>query len=500
MKACIRLRASREQGVDSFASEENDPRLQPDAVGINSLPNELMLTIFSYLNTRELLLCASVCERWRHVSSDRHVWSQRLRRAVCLFWTTIVCDHQPIPRGCLPGIHNEAHPRDIYVFLVRFVSSPCRHREYQQDMGLATSRWSVMLALDEDEETAESRATRKGQVKSEEDEEYAETAASLTNSLQTSVTSLVLNWWEQMMRSLYWLASPSSAALSQMAGSCNQRLAVLGPGFDRRATSHLFRKIVGTDNYAFEPVTMFPGHLGFGSGLTLRLSAEAQQMASIVEEAVDLVAAAAVAASTTPRQREEDFLFDLIHLYSLSGHLNHNFEDQFSRICMSRLFKRTTQPPQVTEAEVLLGLRVSEAMQQLSRELTGLIYVVDARDRLDQLSYLHAELAAILRGFPANTADQLPVLILYVMPKEEIVLRPETEPIQLPLFPGQPANCNIFRGYRFTLSWQGSLITPIVAMRLFELANPWRLQKCASNDVISFIQGMLWLKSKVLSR
>ena len=40
---------------------------------VSSLPDELLLNIFSYLNAGDLLTAARVCKRWQPLASDKYV-------------------------------------------------------------------------------------------------------------------------------------------------------------------------------------------------------------------------------------------------------------------------------------------------------------------------------------------------------------------------------------------------------------------------------------------
>lgn len=139
-------------------------------------------------------------------------------------------------------------------------------------------------------------------------------------------------------------------------------------------------------------------------------------------------------------------------------------------------------------------------MHELCRTLDGLIYAIDARESTDQLSHLYYELRAVLRGFPAQLADQIPIVVLYIMPAEDIKLSEEAsnrrklqQVIQLP---DLAVNRDSYSGAEYTAAWHESLLHPISVLRLFEFANPWRLQKCSSNDLKTLIQSIMWLNTR----
>ncbi|VDN15738.1 unnamed protein product [Dibothriocephalus latus] len=148
------------------------------------------------------------------------------------------------------------------------------------------------------------------------------------------------------------------------------------------------------------------------------------------------------------------------------------------------------------EQEFLSNLTVTEEMRELCRTIDGLIYAIDARESADQLSHLYFELSAVLRGFPPKVANKVPISILYIMPKEAIKLsvqRTEQEPV---LVQPELVNRDSYSGAEYTAAWHDSLLLPISALRLFEFSNPWRLQKCSSNDIKTLIQGIMWLHVK----
>ncbi|CAH8478562.1 unnamed protein product [Heterobilharzia americana] len=57
-------------------------------------------------------------------------------------------------------------------------------------------------------------------------------------------------------------------------------------------------------------------------------------------------------------------------------------------------------------------------------------------------------------------------------------------------------NRDSYSGADYTFSWCGSLLQPLTCLHLFEFQNPWRLQKCASNDIKAVIQSFMWLRSR----
>uniref|UniRef100_A0A0X3NH34 F-box domain-containing protein n=1 Tax=Schistocephalus solidus TaxID=70667 RepID=A0A0X3NH34_SCHSO len=524
-----------------------------------SLPNELLLRIFSHLDADQLLICGRVCRRWRAVSGDWHLWQAKLLEAMGSQWCTIVCHSRP-RRVLSLRDPSAVHPREIYQFLLQFIPKCQLNSSPQQ-------------AANADALTVTNTEQRSGSLPSEPDDGEdggARTTGSGGTGPRLMPFSAILSAWWGQLRNAFPFPNRSAAASE---ASARPRFVLFGPGFDHRDTNHLFRKMVDARTKSFEPIDMFIGHMGFGSGITLRLSAQAQEAvmdSSICSSHDSLLPPRTTgnhqqhpqkqgkrtpassppspspsppqgrhsclsrpksvyrASSTLPSHRSPappptspcafdfqpfgvhnaefpchchklyDFTFDLSFLYSLPAHLNHVFNDQYSRLCVSRLFVHSSSaghgelPP---ELDFLSSLTVTEEMRELCRTIDGLIYAIDARESADQLSHLYFELSSVLRGFPPKVANRIPIIILYIMPKEAIKLSVQRSE-QPVLVQPELVNRDSYSGAEYTAAWHDSLLLPISALRLFEFSNPWRLQKCSSNDIKTLIQGIMWLHVK----
>lgn len=206
--------------------------------------------------------------------------------------------------------------------------------------------------------------------------------------------------------------------------------------------------------------------------------------------------------------QHEDFTFDLSYLYSLPPHLKHVFNDQYTRLRVSRLFFHQQDVEQGEEREIasetlLSHLEVTHEMREICRKLDGLIYAIDARESAEQLALLYHELRAVLRAFPERTGRRIPLVVLYIMPKEDIKFQKATvastsatsaSVVSKP----ELVNRDSYSGAEYTAAWHDSILLVISALKLFELPNPWRLQKCSSNDIKTLIQSLMWLDLKYL--
>ncbi|TPP61998.1 Cyclin F box [Fasciola gigantica] len=481
----------------------------PPSTGLRNsaanLPNEVLLHIFSYVTCEDLWNCKDVCVNWSNAAMDHFLWQTKLCELLGTRWSVICCDKKP---QIVPDFRdlNVLHPCNIYRFLYHYVP-PHLHSRKESSTPINT--------LD----TTDLEPFR-------------------SRNFRPTIGEYILNWWNQIVRRF----SMTTARRASRPTPQPFRYAVFGPGFDARATSRLFSKLVDARTKSFEPTDMIPGRMGFGAGLTLRLYGQAQRAAydpslrphctpPIQKDSLDgALTPTGLSPNGTPistpintrrgqtesanplehtprnflQSRKllddtppmEDFIFDLHYLYAFHGHINDTYNYQRERILGSRLFSHPDLDEKITDTELLASLTVSESMQSILNGLNGMIYAIDARESLEQSLYLYYELQAVLRGLPAYIAKSVPIVILYIMPKEEIPLEP---------FPVRTVNrSNIteglnrdsYSGAEYTVSWRGSLLLPISCLRLFELPNPWRLQKCASNDIKAVIQSIMWLKSR----
>ncbi|CDS35635.1 Cyclin F box [Echinococcus multilocularis] len=486
------------------------------------LPNETLLHIFSFLDADQLLVCGQVCRRWRRLSLDWHLWQVKLFETR---WCTIVCPEppprdMPIPLPKSP-FHDPSsiHPRTVYRFLSQYIPK-C-------DGGDSGS----------------------GEL---DDTSSPPSTPSTVPEVHTSHLSAFIHSIIYHVRSLLPSRNSSPANASTAGASPNRpRFALFGPGLDHRWTSRLFWKMVDTHTRSFEPINVFTGHMGFESGITLRLFAQAQHAVmdgstrcssstrktscdspkpsntSTMSRFTSCLSASAVppmrsaeTESASPPlvhhsteypcqcHQHEDFTFDLSYLYSLPPHLKHVFNDQYTRLRVSRLFFHQQGVEREEEREIapemlLSHLEVTHEMREICRKLDGLIYAIDARESAEQLTLLYHELRAVLRAFPERTGRRIPLVVLYIMPKEDIKFQKTaaaSTSAALPPVVSKPelVNRDSYSGAEYTAAWHDSILLVISALKLFELPNPWRLQKCSSNDIKTLIQSLMWLNLKYL--
>lgn len=438
------------------------------------LPPEILLRVFTYLDSQDLVNCSYVCPIWNKIALDPYLWQKKLVGLLSTRWSTIICNQRP---DCTPDFYHlqTIHPFNVYLFLRNYVP--------QYLLGPQALEAEKSSQADQQDVSSDDQVSTK-----------------FSGTHRPTFGDIMWSWWHQMRRRF------SNNLVNRTAYTSRKkcRFAVFGPGFDQRATSCLFSKLVDSRTRSFEPLNMIPGRMGFGAGLTLRLHNQAQLAVngiSLETTQSDLnrtipswETSSLICSSTSEQNQPSDFIFDLHYLYSLSGHLSHRFDSQLERINSSRLFVRTNDNANSLNGKATANLTVSNEMRNLLSKLCGIIYALDARDSAEQISYLYDELNAALQGFPKAIASRIPVAILYIMPKEEIkikltpVKRNESNPNLL--------NRDSYSGADYTISWNGSLLLPLVYLKLFELKNPWRLQKCASNDIKAVIQCLIWLKSQ----
>lgn len=515
------------------------------------LPSEIVLRIFSYLDAEDLLHCEEVCQRWAVLASNWHLWQVKLFET---HWCTIVCpESSPCQPSPLQDLSSDTHPREIYRFLNQYIPKCSGDGgevdtldDGQFDDDSPTPPPSPVLT------TADLNLSPPGQGR----------IFSMMNNIGSYVRSLLPTWN---------LQRHGTTSSSGSLGDNKPGFAFFGPGLDHRWTSRLFWKMVDTRTRSFEPTNVFTGHMGFGSGITLRLFAQAQRavmdgstMCSSVssrkasnagQKPQPLPSSSATAAASTSSSASgnrfksclsapssppirspiqngpppllhhstdypcqchqyEDFTFDMSYLYSLPPHLKHVFNDQFTRLSVSRLLSHPSRmeseededmarirSPSRTPAELesfFSQLQVSAEMRDFCRKLDGLVYAIDARESVDQLAYLYYELRAVLHGFSETIAPRIPLVILYIMPKEDIRLSPGSHKQQRLVFKPELVNRDSYSGAEYTAAWHDSILLPISVLKLFELPNPWRLQKCSSNDIKTLIQSLMWLNLKYI--
>lgn len=494
---------------------DTDDRSLP-ADPFSRLPNEMILHIFSFLDADQLLACGQVCRRWRRLSHDWRLWQVKLFETR---WCTIVCPeppHQdmPIPLPNSP-LHDPSsiHPRTVYRFLSQYIP------KCDGGGGDIAELESDSLLLSPD---------------------------SSDNNLPCNLAAFVHSIIDHVRGLLPPRNSTANNAALANASASRPRFALFGPGLDHRWTSRLFWKMVDTRTRSFEPINVFTGHMGFGSGITLRLFAQAQHAvmdgSTRCSRKVSCDSAKPTNSSTYSRftscfsvppntpplrpfgdstdppllhhsteypcqcHQHKDFTFDLSYLYSLPPHLKHIFNDQYTRLRVSPLFvhsddlENQEQSNQEIPPELLLSnLGVTDEMRDICLTLDGLIYAIDAREAPEQLTLLYYELRAVLRAFPERTARRMPIVILYIMPKEEIKFEKHVEPSSSrTVLRPELVNRDSYSGAEYTEAWHDSILLVISALKLFELPNPWRLQKCSSNDIKTLIQSLMWLNLKYL--
>ncbi|TGZ59218.1 hypothetical protein CRM22_009214 [Opisthorchis felineus] len=481
------------------------------AVSMEDLPNEILLRIFSYLSAGDLLSCINVSRSWEYIASDGFLWQTKLCHLFGNRWFVVGCEEKPKEIPDFSDL-NVIHPSQIYVFLSKYV--PVHMLDDHQTLTMHSM------------------------------ENILPVAGALQSARQ-SLKEAISKWWN---RFIHRLSINISRQQNRTTGSL-YRFAVFGPGFDQRATNRLFSKLVDTRTKSFEPVNMIPGRMGFGAGLTLRLYAQAQLAAydssiqtQMKQQSLSKKSAGENSATscykTSPRlgnristrkvltlpetsnqtvstnastqsgsdtllHLHEDFVFDLHYIYSLRGHLSQRFKTQLERILSSRIFRHPSSDDPMTDMEVLESLSVTDNMSNILRTLNGIIYALDARDDMKESACLYNELRAVLRGLPEDIAKRIPIFILYIMPKEDINFKPFAPQVRKNSLSNlnnvELPNRDSYSGANYTVSWRGSLLLPISGLRLFELENPWRLQKCASNDIKAVIQGIMWLRERAPS-
>nr|CAH8827367.1 unnamed protein product [Trichobilharzia regenti] len=450
----------------------------------NDLPPEILLRVFNYLSTSDLISCISVCTNWRQVALDNYLWQKKLVLILRTRWSTLICDSKPSHALDLQRLQT-IHPYKVYHFLKNFVPQHLLtdQKEASKIQLFITKLNGLSISPNLSEDHTGNRF---------------------------SFSELFWNWFNSLKRR--FSIKHTSRINDTVRKRC--RFAIFGPGFDQRATSCLFSKLVDVKTKSFEPLNMIPGRMGFGAGLTLRLHNQAQ-IASLDSSLYysnktcerikyDTRQFIQTDTSTTCSSRGinhlGDFIFDLHYLYSLSGHLSHKFSSQLERIKASRLFTHSDHINVLSNDLILNNLVVSDEMRNLLHGICGLIYAVDARETTEQAFYLYTELKTVLKGFPNEIAHKIPIVILYIMPVEEILQDTNENDINLTHIKESKnevyLNRDSYSGADYTFSWCGSLLQPLTCLHLFEFQNPWRLQKCASNDIKAVIQSFMWLRSR----
>ncbi|TNN11721.1 hypothetical protein EWB00_004249 [Schistosoma japonicum] len=455
-------------------------------ITVNNLPQEILLHVFNHLDISDLINCIYVCSSWRQTALDNCLWQKKLITILKTQWSTFICDSKPKYAPDLQRLQT-IHPYKVYHFLKKYVP-----HHLLSDHEEASKIQILMKKINE---------------------------LSLTSAVRDSHTTrrltfneLFWNWWNNFRRRL------SINHTSRLNATTRQRcrFAVFGPGFDQNATSCLFSKLVNVKTKSFEPLNMIPGRMGFGAGLTLRLNNQAQMAAldsslyfshKIMEYTQKDYRNSILKKTYTHFLHDfnqlDDFIFDLHYLYSLSGHLSHKFNSQLERIYASRLFTYSNDVNNSSVTSTLLNrLVVSNEMKCLLHGICGIIYALDARETTEQTFYLYTELKTVLKGFPDEIAHKIPIVILYIMPVEDILQNNNVENCIHSNSTKDSTtnevylNRDSYSGEDYTFSWCGSLLQPLTCLHLFEFHNPWRLQKCASNDIKALIQCFMWLKSK----
>ncbi|CAH8478578.1 unnamed protein product [Heterobilharzia americana] len=288
---------------------------------VRNLPPEILLRVFNYLNTGDLTSCIHVCTSWRQIALDNFLWQKKLVLILKTRWSTLVCDSKPSHAPDLQRLQT-VHPYKVYHFLKNYVP---QHLLIDQK---EASKIQLLI-------------TKLNELSTSPTPSVDHTPSRL------SFSELFWNWWNSTRRRL------SINHTSRLNDTVRQRcrFAVFGPGFDQRATSCLFSKLVDVKTKSFEPLNMIPGRMGFGAGLTLRLHNQAQIAAldsslytpgkiyvHMKNESRKSVQSYTSTGCAYGINQLDDFIFDLHYLYSLSGHLSHKFNSQLERINASRLF------------------------------------------------------------------------------------------------------------------------------------------------------------------
>jgi hypothetical protein len=75
--AALTVNSENELSSDFQMKEEEDVRREDESVKIFSLPLELIVLIFSYVDGRTLLRSRRVCKYWRHLTQNEYLWKRK---------------------------------------------------------------------------------------------------------------------------------------------------------------------------------------------------------------------------------------------------------------------------------------------------------------------------------------------------------------------------------------------------------------------------------------
>ncbi|KAL3317157.1 hypothetical protein Ciccas_004188 [Cichlidogyrus casuarinus] len=447
------------------------------------LPNEVFFRLFDYLSPLDLVRVGQTCSRLRYLSCDELIWEHRLHKSLGHIWNAVSSQGSAHVSDHVRGLDfRKLDKRSVYLTISKFVPKN-------------------QLIMSNDADIAE--LNQQAQI-SDSAEEQSSSGNSLIETIQDFFASS-LTYLNPIGKLIGFVPSTNSEVVKSEA-----RFALFGSGFDAIATNRLFNRMLDNRTKSFVPISMFPMKGNFGSGLTVRMTQQAQQ--AILDEAYqeflqaenkDLVRSHKLSKifgpgfaseeKSGPSAEPKDYYFDMVQLFATERYKNTEPRTQLERITESRLFQ---QPCDIH------NLHMTDDLHSIVTTMNAFVYAIDARDSYDDMKLLRKELDCV--NSPIENKAGWPILLLFVMPKEVIKANLQRENAiakkNLARMNSKISELDTFSGAQLTQSWDGSLIEPVSAMRLFELENPWRLQKCASNDMRCLVQGVTWLKYQLAGK
>ncbi|KAF5404916.1 hypothetical protein PHET_01547 [Paragonimus heterotremus] len=432
---------------------------------MDRLPNEILMRIFCYLDCEQLVDCGRVCSKWHQVASDYLLWRGRLNKLFSEEWSVIVYDRETADCPSLLDLL-ETNPRLFYCFFQKHIPT-------KVDSGTHS--------VTTDAENTSSDASK-----------------------PCLLPSFVPHWWDEEARELLF----RSTGGIQEGPEHEYRFAVFGSGLDRNAFTNMFALLQNGRVGPFEVLDIYPGQDGYGRGLTMRVHGYAQINAldnsmrpkrvypqTTAEDCQsDEEASPRISSKRSHRQsrrkkgnltkkqhsttetndnlettnngQPKALTFDLVLFYSNQNRNDEPDPDELHRIAHSRLFVNSPQ-------QVPLRLKLRTEVLSIVRTINGFIYTIDTRISRPQLTYTYQELTAVLKSI----APTIPIVFLYISPEGETT-----------------ASVSVHSN-----SWleQNTTLYPLRHLGLFRISNPWRLQKCADNDLKAILQSVLWLRAHV---
>ncbi|KAF6771294.1 hypothetical protein AHF37_09853 [Paragonimus kellicotti] len=426
---------------------------------MDRLPNEVLMRIFCYLDCEQLVDCGRVCSKWHQVASDYSLWQRRLYKLFSEEWSVIVYDRETADCSSLLDLL-ETNPNLFYCFLQKHIPT-------KMDSG------THMV-------TTDSTNNNGGATK------------------PCLLPSFVPHWWDEEARGPLFCSTGGI----QLGVEHEYRFAVFGSGLDRNAFTSMFALSPNGKVGPFEVLDIYPGQDGYGSGLTMRVNGYAQIRAldnsmrpkrvypqttaedcQSDEEASPRISSkrnhrqsrrkkgsltieASDNLETTSNSQPKSLTFDLVLFYSNQNRNDETDPDELHRIVHSRLFVNSPQ-------QVPLRLKLRTEVLSIVRTINGFIYTIDTRISKPQLTYTYQELTAVLESI----APTIPIVFLYILPERETRTSVSVH----------------------SNSWleQNTALYPLRHLGLFKISNPWRLQKCADNDLKAILQSVLWLRAHV---